>query len=446
MTLLEETKALWNGGLPKSELRAFKFVMIISVWIACGIAFYGYATDNALGPEKGYWMAINVGYSIGTGFPLEPYRPYYVFSTVYLLFGATLVSAGLSFFIDRIAEDRDNWYTNLLQNQRYEEAFKSGASFVDKIKVFVVQYSGPLRAIAAWVIWIAAMTIFGYYMAPEWDVMEALYYAISTCSTGGLYGPPTDSADWIFAVTGFFAMIGVPLMVIAMMSLASFMPAVADLEESEQSLREKIDVAEIQTLQDCGMENNDGVIDRAEFIILCMMRMNTDPELIKFINNEFNELDKDGSGGLSVREITHGKWRFVNGELVPHDGSIPSAPVDPDEKTKMTQRRKLERRMNEAAKKGNFIQAGKLQGELLALQDGVQDGENKSELIAAMAEPLGFETAPVEQMSPLDETENEEERLVLTDILDTPQKLEEQPDTVKQENLNQEDVENKPGP
>ena len=48
---------------------------------------------------------------------------------------------------------------------------------------------------------------------------ESLYFAVSSLSTGGHWSlSPTK--DWIYAMTGAFAAIGVPLMGIAMASLA----------------------------------------------------------------------------------------------------------------------------------------------------------------------------------------------------------------------------------
>ena len=71
---------------------------------------------------------------------------------------------------------------------------------------------------------------------------------------------------------------------------------------------EEVDITELIMLQKFGLENGDGVIDRAEFIILCMVRMGTDPNPIEFISDRFAELDEDGGGTLSTEDITHGKY------------------------------------------------------------------------------------------------------------------------------------------
>ena len=56
-------------------------------------------------------------------------------------------------------------------------------------------------------------------------------------------------------------------------------------------------------LQRFGLEDGDGEVDEAEFIILCMCRLGTDPRIIENIGERFRELDADGSGALNLREV-----------------------------------------------------------------------------------------------------------------------------------------------
>jgi hypothetical protein len=53
-----------------------------------------------------------------------------------------------------------------------------------------------------------------------------------------------------------------------------------------------------------GIANDDGVIDKSEFVILCMVRTGAaNPDLIKLILAHFADLDVDGDGGLDISEI-----------------------------------------------------------------------------------------------------------------------------------------------
>lgn len=52
------------------------------------------------------------------------------------------------------------------------------------------------------------------------------------------------------------------------------------------------------------MADSDGVIDRAEFLTLCMIRIGAaNPHLIKLILSYFDELDTNKSGGLTKDEL-----------------------------------------------------------------------------------------------------------------------------------------------
>lgn len=56
-----------------------------------------------------------------------------------------------------------------------------------------------------------------------------------------------------------------------------------------------------------GLANNDRVLDKSEFMVLCLVRTGepANPELIHLINYYFDELDKDRSGTLSMKELGH---------------------------------------------------------------------------------------------------------------------------------------------
>ena len=58
-------------------------------------------------------MAVNVGYSIGWGYPAEKVDSEMIFSSIYVLFGSSLVALALGFFADNVIADKDSWYDNL---------------------------------------------------------------------------------------------------------------------------------------------------------------------------------------------------------------------------------------------------------------------------------------------------------------------------------------------
>jgi len=297
-----------------SRRRGPMFGILWLVWLAVGTIFYSVAPESNLGIFKGFYMAVNVGYSIGFGYPAENYLNYLYFSSCYVLVGSSFVAVALGFFADKISEDHDNWFTNLIQQKEYEEAFQKSSSMLSRFRAIFDQHAPTLRAVS---IWLTTMGIMISYSMLEvgWSFTEAQYFAITCLSTGGLWRIPDDSATWMFGVTGVFAMMGVPIMAVAMAQVARGLTDKGDLEATKAAVNEPVTAEELIMLQKFGLENGDGEIDRSEFIILCMVRMGTDPNLIEFISHRFHQLDQDGGGTLSILEITGGKYDFINGQI-----------------------------------------------------------------------------------------------------------------------------------
>ncbi|CAB9514832.1 expressed unknown protein [Seminavis robusta] len=297
------------------------FLVIWLAWVVVGFFFYSYAPKMNLGWRRGWYMAINIGYSIGFGEPGEDYDPYLWFSTIYVLIGSSFIGVALSFFADKIGEDHDNWFTNLVQQKAYEESIRNSRDPWVLLKAIYVQYEAIIRAITVWVIWIGIMIVYSIW-GLGWSYVQAQYFAITTLSTGGHWGLPVYAPDWMWPLTAFMAMLGVPLMGVAMAQLATLMVDQGDIEVTKKELVEDVTGEELLMLRKFGLENGDGVIDSAEYIILCMVRMGQDPSLIEFISNRFKELDDDDSGYLTIEEITGGKYFLKNGQIVSKVGGV----------------------------------------------------------------------------------------------------------------------------
>lgn len=94
-------------------------------------------------------------------------------------------------------------------------------------------------------------------------------------------------------------------MALAMATMASFVidPG-SSIEDTLKKVKEPVTEKEINMLTTFKIADEDGELDKAEFVILCMVRIGAaSPECIKLIMDYFIELDEDGSGSLSVDEI-----------------------------------------------------------------------------------------------------------------------------------------------
>ena len=302
--------------------------MIWAIWLLIGTLVYGYAISKAeleeiqvadeatgqqlailqsrfrnLGFAKGFYHAVNIGYSIGWGYPSEEYFENYIwFSSVYVIVGASLVAVALGFFADKIVEDADNWFTNLLQHEEYKQNIATDKPLCTRIMAWMKFNIETVRAISLWIVWILLMILYSMVQV-GWSFREAQYFAISSCSTGGHWSIPNDSPSWLFGVTGFFSALGVPIMGVAMASIATMIIDTGNIEDIKSTIEAKVTHEELSMMRKFNLENNDGVIDRAEYIILCMVRMGTDPQIIQFVSERFNKLDIDGGGTLDIKEI-----------------------------------------------------------------------------------------------------------------------------------------------
>ena len=287
----------------KTQHHGLIYFLVWFLWLAGGTAFYGFAKDSNLGFFKGFFMSVNIGYSIGYGYPIETSIHYLWFSTVYVLVGSSLVAVALGFFADKIVEDADDWFTNLLQKQNYKKKIAKDQPIITRVKAWIEYHADSVRAVGIWLGWVSIMILYSMIYF-GWSFQEAQYYAVSSCSTGGHWSVPQDSPDWMYGLTGFFAAFGVPIMGVAMASIGKFLvSSKKELEDVKETINAPVTPQEIRMMQKFGLEDGDGEVDKAEFIVLCMCRLGTDPRVIEYIGQRFQKLDADQTGSLSMREI-----------------------------------------------------------------------------------------------------------------------------------------------
>lgn len=106
-------------------------------------------------------------------------------------------------------------------------------------------------------------------------------------------------------VVALYAAVGVPLAGIAMGNLASQMLfTIERVEEVQGLIDQPVTETELNMMKMFGLEDGDGEVDKAEFVILCMARMGAaDPSIIQLIVDKFQSLDKSRDGSLSYAEL-----------------------------------------------------------------------------------------------------------------------------------------------
>jgi hypothetical protein len=229
------------------------------VWLLVGTIFYAY--DNDLGWASGFYMAVNVGYSIGWGDISEVGKPRsQLFSIIFVICGSSFVAAALGIFADSIVSDNHNWYENELRGKAYEEVMGSNARPVIKVRAFCNFHWEKLRSIVIWLCFLFIATIAAMDTNP-WSFVNALYFAISTLSTGGLFAQTPGRPEWVYGMTGLYAAFGVPIMALAMATLASFIikPG-GTIEDTLELVKEPVSEKEVKMLTEFGIADEDGEV------------------------------------------------------------------------------------------------------------------------------------------------------------------------------------------
>lgn len=234
-------------------IQSMEFILlnIWLFWLLAGTLYYSNLLN--VGWFKGFYMAINVGYSIGWGDIPEDLHSQ-MFSSFFLMVGSSFVAAALGYFANFVILDADNWYVNEIQREAYLNYLAENEdNRVLKALAFMQYNFEKVRAVALWFAFVFFGTFFAAMLnADHWNVVNAFYFAISSLSTGGLYSLPPNSPDWYYFLTGLYCAFGVPLMGIAMGSVASLFIKTGGVHETMEQLREVITPDEIQMLEDFG--------------------------------------------------------------------------------------------------------------------------------------------------------------------------------------------------
>lgn len=304
----------------KPELRWKNFVWVVKIfnqyffypfiwwvlWIVTGTVYYTLGSDE-FGWELGFYMAVNVGYSIGWGYPLDATLQSEWFSTFYLLAGALLGTYAAGCFLVMVTATSREWDVVVEENDTPPSS-PGGSETNDTIQLpgwkqvltYVRIHYVQLVSIAVFILWIFMMQMWATFSIPKWNFIDGLYFAVSSCSTGGLWSIPDDSPGDKFVIVGFFTLFGVPIMGVAFASIIDLLFDVGNARLIMKSLvEEPVKEEEIHVLQKIGVDNKEGFLYKTEFIVLCGMRLSIlTPSIIDHLVTRFDQLDENKKGKL----------------------------------------------------------------------------------------------------------------------------------------------------
>ena len=184
-TILKETLE------PYLSKRAIIYIKIFTLWILwLGTSTVFYSIRDTFGWGIGYYMAVNIGYSIGWGYPYEKDSDCEIYSIFNILIGASAVHSGLAVFADSMISSSRR--VVFLRPKTDKSTSKILAYFQSRISDYT--------AILLWAIWVGLFALWAYLSIPSFTVVDSLYLSISSFSTGGLWAIPSNSPVYQFVI------------------------------------------------------------------------------------------------------------------------------------------------------------------------------------------------------------------------------------------------------
>lgn len=294
--LIDRAVHEWTDGI-------LIYVLSWFLWLFVGTVFYG-VHDFEKNFYKGFYYSVNVGYSIGWGVLHDKDDLSKLFSCAYLLVGAIFVSRWLAYLLERAVKDQhNNIHESLIIRKNI--AITSGLKgWRLKIYTWLVINHSNVIIIYLWLVYWVFAAIWSCADI-GWSAVDGIYYAVSSMSTGGLYGVPADSADHVFLITGIFAATGVPLMGMAVANIATLIVSLrnsAMVEQHKSRLhltREELDLL-VLFKNDAGKQT----LDRNEFLLLKLVKRKLlNVKVIAAIYEEFDALNVAGGDCLAFDDL-----------------------------------------------------------------------------------------------------------------------------------------------
>ena len=197
---------------------------------------------------------------------------------------------------------------------------RPGAGAADALRVAVTRRSeGPLktrlreigvvlsdnRTLVLWALWIALGAAWAY-IVEGWDAVTSLYFAVGGLATGGLQAPslgadgtlPRSSAVFV----ALYCLSGIPIFAMALGQFASVFVQRILAARERAALKRTISPEEYAFAE--RIFSADGHLDWSEFMALEMLRLGkVEMGTLEAIKREFDRLDADGNGSLSLSEV-----------------------------------------------------------------------------------------------------------------------------------------------
>lgn len=127
----------------------------------------------------------------------------------------------------------------------------------------------------------------------NWPLSKSIYFSLSTLTSAGLYSIPENSSDMQFFQVGLFAATGIPVTMLAIGFLVTFLIEEQGRRNISTNLRRKITDGEFEVLRSESIDPTTGKLDVSKFLLLVFVRQRVvDIRLVDVVLERVRERDE----------------------------------------------------------------------------------------------------------------------------------------------------------
>ncbi len=296
--------------------------IVVTLWVSCGIVFYQF--HDRWTTATAFYYAIEAGLSIGFCYPAEIDDKSRVYTIFYVMIASSFVSGTVGIFLTHLfrqnihlvpAEHGINAIK--IRNRHDEITVESVARYVwYHLKYFIGWYHNRFLTIMTllFVFWMAVGTVYGVYKE-GYTFITGLYWAVTSCATGGLQTPPclgpgTDDGttcnmgDFRGTVMGVYFLIGVPIYAITIAQYARRLFGPLAVERELRLMDRPIEDSQFLYAANVLSPEGSETLVMGEYIILELLRLGlVDQARIEQFKQKFYELDVHNKGELEFSDL-----------------------------------------------------------------------------------------------------------------------------------------------
>ena len=289
----------------------YMLLAYLVVYIGIGWAVFTLYPGNELTVIDGYFETITIGWSVGLA-PRDPtYAPNPWFASFHILSGAALIAVLLTKLGEEVEEDASmNLSEALSRHEDYVSKMRTDNTdntFLKRVGTYIRYNAAYLIAIAVWMAFVIIIIFWSMYATKDlandddrWGFPQALYFAISLCSSAGSFSLPPYTPEWAYLAAGLSMMIGVPLMALAVSCIIIMIWQGQRFRRVHDAAWEPISKIELDAMSTLELlllhernvedEVNDDafIMTKGEFVLLGLLRMGQDGGIIGYLSDAYD--------------------------------------------------------------------------------------------------------------------------------------------------------------